>query len=1329
MAADATLSEAAGEAFTTSRSRAGTPINAAGSLSEAAGDTFTDRTGAGEAVAAAGSLSEAGGVKFTDHIATGTDIEAVGSLSEAAGQKTAVALTAGLDADGTVRIDYTLGEVAAHLADRIEYRVDGGDWQSAPAGRGGLTPLGITPMTTPEQDMTDDVVPDGWTDDRQGVNAEHPFEYCSSRPGTTMNWQKFRVPALVGNYALAGLDGEDGESGREEEIARMLAGAEITGAANLPDPDWHFDQVGSGESVIQENLSETDRNIATLAPMVFAVGDILQLGNEFLLVNRIDVTNVVVMRAALGSAAATHPNGSVIRRAGIIRGNQTYYDGNPPDISESRPYRIRFRRPVPGSPAPDADIGTVAWVQEPAVRVHGVAGLDGTDGGEYEYVFCATALGGTITGSANLPDPDWHFDEPNLATTGGILRGNNNYFDGTPGDVSAAKPFVHRFKRRVQGFPAANSDIGRVAWQQEPAFRYWAVDGEDGTSIEEITPTSTGITIELSDDTKVDIPIKQVVDTSRNADTGVVTVTYSDGSTDTYTVPDGDPGAPANLGSLQIQRIYRRTTSPIRPSTPASTAAQRQQDEYTPTGASRSYTAPNATSPYAWVAYRYGISGAWTHWTDWQANGFHASILASATRSAESYPPVDIAPAKAWSDQVANDTTRGNNVLTDTVTQYNEAAKWTETRYWDGTDWVVVDVKLSGNYFFDGGIGARKLDVENLSALNIKVVNADVEGVISAEHISADVINVETLWEGVAKVSITSPALGNAIITDSETINLDKDIDPDVHGSLLILANPVIGVQSNFSSEEVHKDRLASTTLKKTDNSTLVLTASARGAGGQNANIGSTSSFEVIRVLGVKGNPGAATKPSLTLNDAGQTIEIEEGAAHTFVFALSEAISTDCVVTCALSGAGAGSDVSFQSGSSDVSESVTIAAGSTDGMITVYGRDEDGTDTATLTVSTTNSEVDSDANSSEATIDVTAPPVGAPGAPRSVSAAVGDYSSGSDENDIRASYRAPSDWGTGATNTRMFELRLFRGGTQVGATVTRAANTTSYDFEVLDNGTYSVEVRAITGDGESDWQVVGSLVVNVTESTTFSLSPSSDQDIEEGESQLFTITLAKALTQAVTFDIDLSGRGAGSDVSFSSSSSVTSITRSIAAGSRSTTFRVYARDDDASDDATLTVGTDSSLVTTSDIEVDIEPTASAPTLSIVYGVSVSVGSGEHPTNNNDYYGYKNGNNGWPQNSTPNSYGSLTRRSGSTSTLGYSVGGIVWRSNTLVLSLAGTPPNSNSVFETLTIQGGSTLQRSSASSSRNGNTYRQWVWRNVSGLSNRASGSEIFTFRR
>ncbi len=937
------------------------------------------------------------------------------------------------------------------------------------------------------------------------------------------NKSDFETVTVTPEAPIEGADGVDGGEYEYVFCARATAAA-ITGSANLPDPDWHFDIPG------------------------------LATAN------------------------------------GVTRGQNKYYDGTPANLGADRPYVVRFKRRVQGFPAANADIGTVAWEQEPAYRQWGrsalpgagrilvyddqesgsltaagqykfsnaaafsgnsvitpanvkaaaylyvhkqdAAGtdqshyydgvqagdvvvwfddndfwlgwfitakqktgdvyrfaltfmdaieedahnlvdgnvdlrfstaLDGVDGGGLEYVYCATALGGTISGSANLPDPDWHFDIPGLATAKGVTRGQNKYFDGVPKDVSATKPFVHPFKRRVQGFPAKDANIGTVAWEQEKAYKYWSEDGEDGVGISSVSATNTGVKITTTDGTSTDVPIKQVMDVSRDVDTGVVTVTYSDGSSDTFTVNDGEAGGSANLGALLIQRIYRLTSTPLRPNTARSTSAQRMRDNYIPTGATAAYNAPDTTNPYAWVAYRYGVSGSWTHWTDWQANGFHASILASQTRSAETYPPVENT-AGAWSNQIANKTTKGNNVITDMVTQYrdpdpdNDIAGWTETRYWDGTAWLVVDVKLSGNYFFDGAIGARKLDVENLSALNIKVVDADIEGTLSASklvtnELIADVLNVDTLWSGNRSVSLTTGIVNR---TDTEAITLENAINRTKHSSILIIGQPdVFGVLPAAGTKTLRQETRAE--IRATINALgTVVTLEARQTGsfGDSA---SAISFTALSILGIKDNP--------------------------------EVVS-----------------------------------------------------------------------------------VSAPGAPGSVSATVGDYSSGTEQNDIRVTYTAPSDWGSGAANTREFEVRLFDDDdSQVGSTRTNNASTLTEDFTGLANGTYYAQVRSKTEDGESAWQGTSNVTVNVQAATyVLTLSPSS-ADIPEGDSQVFTATLSPAAPGNVTVSWALSGSGAGTDISFLSNGLLTSENTTISSGNTETTNRIYARDQDSTDAATLTV--------------------------------------------------------------------------------------------------------------------------------------------------------------
>lgn len=133
--------------------------------------------------------------------------------------------------DGSVRVRYAIPDVDIDRVTEIEYQVDGGAWQ-----RGTLTRLGLRPVTTPEQDASDDYVPPGWTPDPQGIDEEHPFEYQSLRHKESGVFSKFGVPTLARNY---GRDGQPAPPTRPVTIVNL---AYDTVPAGLP--------AGAGEYVI-----------------------------------------------------------------------------------------------------------------------------------------------------------------------------------------------------------------------------------------------------------------------------------------------------------------------------------------------------------------------------------------------------------------------------------------------------------------------------------------------------------------------------------------------------------------------------------------------------------------------------------------------------------------------------------------------------------------------------------------------------------------------------------------------------------------------------------------------------------------------------------------------------------------------------------------------------------------------------------------------------------------------------------------------------------------------------------------------------------------------
>ena len=75
----------------------------------------------------------------------------------------------------------------------------------------------------------------------------------------------------------------------------------------------------------------------------------------------------------------------------------------------------------------------------------------------------------------------------------------------------------------------------------------------------------------------------------------------------------GQDGAAGSAGAdgAGYQFIFRRTTTDTAPTAPTTTAAQRTNDSYVPTGWSDDPTGVDGTNLYEWVSVRIGTSGAW----------------------------------------------------------------------------------------------------------------------------------------------------------------------------------------------------------------------------------------------------------------------------------------------------------------------------------------------------------------------------------------------------------------------------------------------------------------------------------------------------------------------------------------------------------------------------------------------------------------------------------------------------------------------------------------------------------------------------------------------
>ena len=209
------------------------------------------------------------------------------------------------------------------------------------------------------------------------------------------------------------------------------------------------------------------------------------LGEEIIFTSS-DTADPITGAANLPLATQNYDVPALSTDAGLVRGDQAYYDGFPADLSDERPYIIRFHRVVKGAPKPNTDIGNVPWTQDAAYHA---VGFDGEEGVGEEYIFASSTTNKAIAGTANLPDPNWNYDQDGLAA--GIKRGNQKYYDGFPPDVTQNRQWVIRFRRPIKGSPAQNEDIGNVPWTQEKAWKAFGVDGEEGLGVEYIFTSRT----------------------------------------------------------------------------------------------------------------------------------------------------------------------------------------------------------------------------------------------------------------------------------------------------------------------------------------------------------------------------------------------------------------------------------------------------------------------------------------------------------------------------------------------------------------------------------------------------------------------------------------------------------------------------------------------------------------------------------------------------------------------------------------------------------------------------------------------------------------------
>jgi hypothetical protein len=98
-----------------------------------------------------------------------------------------------------------------------------------------------------------------------------------------------------------------------------------------------------------------------------------------------------------------------------------------------------------------------------------------------------------------------------------------------------------------------------------------------------------------------------------------------------------------------------------------------------------------------------------------------------------------------WSDAFATNSVTnatGSVTLNDVVTQYNNSQNFSQTRFWDGSAWVVVNAVVDGNLLVTGSVGAAKMSVTNLAAITATIGTLRTASTGARMEISDNVLKV-----------------------------------------------------------------------------------------------------------------------------------------------------------------------------------------------------------------------------------------------------------------------------------------------------------------------------------------------------------------------------------------------------------------------------------------------------------------------------------------------------------------------------------------------------------------------------------------------------------
>ena len=631
------------------------------------------------------------------------------------------------------------------------------------------------PTTTAAQDLINDFVPDGWTDDPVGPDADNPYEWNSVRTGTDSNWGKFGNSALWARWAKDGADGEDGDPG--------VAGVNGSGVQFIyhttvddeaPDTPASSDSQKADDSYVPTGWVATPPGVSSDVPYEWLSsrtgtsgdwGDWSPPG----LFSRYQAEGSPGMPGVNGEGAefiyrrtinSNPPPSPTTTDAQKLINNfvPDNWTASPLGVVEAFPYEwissrtgthrnweefsapgIFSRWAADGQDGAKGDPGAKGEDGGPGPKGEdgdpGAQGEPGADGQGIEFIFRRRATANpwrtpTTTTEQDATDdfvPNNWTDNPRGVTvdfqyefassrTGTTSNWNkfsapylfaNFSEDGEPGtDGNDGTGIEFIFMRSASdAVPAAptttpsqdaTNDFVPDGWTDDAAgpdetkqyefassrtgtlgnwnkfrtpflFSRFSVDGEDGNdgvdgkdgkgfeyifrrTTQERAPAQP-TTTNAQDQTNDFVPAGWSDDPTGPDEANPFEYTSlrigTDNNWGKFSRPvlwskyvldgkEGPPGTPGTDGTpgrdgtpgapgRGTQPIFRATSSEDAPRIPASTTGQRADDDYIPTGWQRDPPASSASQPFIWAAQRVGVDGAWGEWSSptlWSRNSF-----------------------------------------------------------------------------------------------------------------------------------------------------------------------------------------------------------------------------------------------------------------------------------------------------------------------------------------------------------------------------------------------------------------------------------------------------------------------------------------------------------------------------------------------------------------------------------------------------------------------------------------------------------------------------------------------------------------------------------